>query len=219
MEQLSQPSTVFRYHNGAPAPGEVDSEGSLIMDNIDERHKGEYKCVATNDVGSDEMSMNLTIHTAPIIEGDDIPKTFVVSVNETAVLPCPARATPPPMRTWLYDDERIRFTPETQNIAQMDENGSLLLKQVQPDHEGHYVCHVSNLAGEDSIVYKLTVQIPPRIISDVPGTVDIVLGVGLELPCRAIGTPKPVVSWQKDGFEVNLRHLKSMLEPTALDNP
>uniref|UniRef100_A0AC35G417 Ig-like domain-containing protein n=1 Tax=Panagrolaimus sp. PS1159 TaxID=55785 RepID=A0AC35G417_9BILA len=191
------------YLNGEPAPGEVDkNDGSLIMDDISLNHRGEYKCTAKNDVGTDEISMNLTVHTIPIIDGSGFPNTFTVTMNETAVLPCPARATPPPERTWLYERERIELSPETKNIAEMAPNGSLLLKNVKTEHEGFYTCHVSNLAGEDEIIYSLKVQNPPRIVSRLADTVDVVLGVDLELPCRALGTPKPEVSWQKDGFQV-----------------
>uniref|UniRef100_A0AC34FXM2 Ig-like domain-containing protein n=1 Tax=Panagrolaimus sp. ES5 TaxID=591445 RepID=A0AC34FXM2_9BILA len=175
------------YLNDAIAPGEIDkTEGSLIMDNINLNHRGEYKCVATNDVGSDEISMNLTVHTIPIIDGSGFPNTFTVTMNETAILPCPARASPPPERTWLYERDRIELSPETKHIAEMAPNGSLLLKNVMTEHEGFYTCHVSNLAGEDEIIYSLKVQNPPRIVSRLADTVDVVLGVDLELPCRAL---------------------------------
>ncbi|KAE9555394.1 hypothetical protein FO519_001406 [Halicephalobus sp. NKZ332] len=188
------------FLNDHPAPGEIDSSGSLIIDDIDDRHQGNYKCVASNPSGKDEITMSVTVHTAPVI--DDVSKTFVFNVNETAVLPCPARATPLPTRVWLYDGERIEVSPETNGVAEVTSDGSLIIKSVRLDHEGTYECHVSNLAGEDSVAYNFKVQDPPRIISDVPGTVDVVLGVGLEIPCRAVGTPKPQVSWQKNGFEV-----------------
>lgn len=72
------------------------------------------------------------------------------------------------------------------------------------NHAGKYTCHVSNLAGDDHITYLLKVQEPPLIISDIPGTIDVVLGMILEIPCRAIGTPDPTVTWEKDGFQVSL---------------
>ncbi len=69
-------------------------------------------------------------------------------------------------------------------------------------HAGRYVCHVSNLAGDDSISYLLKVREPPRIISDTPGTVDVVRDLNLEIPCRSIGTPDPTIAWERDGFQV-----------------
>lgn len=69
-------------------------------------------------------------------------------------------------------------------------------------HTGRYTCHVSNLAGDDHIAYLLKIREPPIIISDIPGTIDVVLGLMLEIPCRAIGTPDPEITWEKDGFQV-----------------
>lgn len=43
---------------------------------------------------------------------------------------------------------------------------------------------------------------PPRIISDIPGSIDVVLGMKLDIPCRAVGNPPPIISWQKDGFHI-----------------
>lgn len=31
---------------------------------------------------------------------------------------------------------------------------------------------------------------------------DVILGMRLDLPCRAVGNPPPVISWHKDGFHV-----------------
>lgn len=70
------------------------------------------------------------------------------------------------------------------------------------NHAGHYECHVSNLAGDDSISYILKVQNPPKIVSEIPGTIDVVLGLALDIPCRTVGTPEPVVTWEKNGFQV-----------------
>jgi hemicentin len=48
----------------------------------------------------------------------------------------------------------------------------------------------------------MSITEPPKIISDIAGTIDVVLGLMLEIPCKAIGTPKPTIGWKKDGFEV-----------------
>uniref|UniRef100_A0AC34PXJ3 Ig-like domain-containing protein n=1 Tax=Panagrolaimus sp. JU765 TaxID=591449 RepID=A0AC34PXJ3_9BILA len=123
------------YLNGRPAPGTVDHSGSLVIDNINERHTGEYTCVATNFVGKDEITMTVTVHTPPVIDGSDLPKSLVVNVNETIEFPCPARAYPPPQRVWTYEDSRVEFDPQFAGLLESAENGSLFLKAVQPEHE------------------------------------------------------------------------------------
>ena len=53
----------------------VDEEGSLILDAIDREHQGIFKCVAENELGRAERLVNVTVHTAPVIEGAGLVKT------------------------------------------------------------------------------------------------------------------------------------------------
>ena len=78
----------------------------------------------------------------------------------------------------------------------------MILTNVQLENAGKYKCKVSNLAGYDYIIYQLEVQSPPKIISDVPGTIDVVLNHMVEIPCKAQGIPDPIVTWEKDDFQV-----------------
>lgn len=62
--------STFRYLNGEEyKDGHIDEDGSLTIENTDEKHRGKFKCVASNDVGKDERIVTLTVHTAPTIEG------------------------------------------------------------------------------------------------------------------------------------------------------
>jgi hypothetical protein len=56
---------------------------------------------------------------------------MVVKVNETAVLPCPARAYPPPHRVWSYEGNRILPGPNFNTIVDIREDGSLVLNTAQ----------------------------------------------------------------------------------------
>lgn len=56
---------------------------------------------------------------------------MVVKVNETAVLPCPARAYPPPHRVWSYEGGRILPGPNFNTIVDIREDGSLVLNTAQ----------------------------------------------------------------------------------------
>lgn len=33
----------------------------------------------------------------------------------------------------------------------------------------------------------------------------VVVDLMLEIPCRAIGTPQPTITWEKDGFQVSFK--------------
>ncbi|CAG9531886.1 unnamed protein product [Cercopithifilaria johnstoni] len=195
--------TISWYLNGKEFKnGLIDKNGSLTIEKVEEQHRGQFKCVASNDIGKDEKVITLTVHTAPIIEGSDQLKVLITNVNQSILLPCPARAFPLPSRIWSYENDRIYDGYSHGSEIRYTHDGSLEIVTPQMNHAGRYTCHVSNLAGDDQITYLLKIHEPPKIISDIPGTIVIVLGLMLEIPCRAIGTPEPTISWEKDGFQV-----------------
>uniref|UniRef100_A0A1I8F0W4 Ig-like domain-containing protein n=2 Tax=Wuchereria bancrofti TaxID=6293 RepID=A0A1I8F0W4_WUCBA len=177
-------------------------QGNSITLPCEEIHRGQFKCIATNNIGMDEKTITLTVHTAPTIEGSDQLKIIITNVNQSVLLPCPARAFPLPSRTWSYEGDRIYEDYSRGSEMSYTHDGSLEIATPQMNHAGRYTCHVSNLAGDDHITYLLKVQEPPKIISDIPGTIVVVLGLMLEIPCRAVGTSEPTISWEKDGFQI-----------------
>ena len=52
--------------------GWMDADGGLVLDSVDERHRGVFKCVAENVLGKDERLISISVHTAPVIEGAGI---------------------------------------------------------------------------------------------------------------------------------------------------
>ncbi|CAI4229355.1 unnamed protein product [Auanema sp. JU1783] len=195
------PTIVWYLNDKEFIDGTVDSDGALIIDDVNEIHKGNLRCLAENDAGSDERVISLTVHTTPIIDGSGQTILKTAHVNDTVVLPCPARAQPPPIRIWSYEGQDLseyEVIPHT-----VSEDGELILPSVQLDFGGHFTCLVSNLAGDDSVTYSLDVQEKPKIISETPGTIDVVKGLTLEIPCKAIGTPEPERTWEKDGIQIS----------------
>jgi len=85
-------------------------------------------------------------------------KTIYVNVNETAIMPCPARAEPPPSRSWHYEDRKVYRGYSYGSELQFSGEGALQITKSQMQHAGRYQCFVSNLAGNDSITYQLIVQ-------------------------------------------------------------
>ncbi|KJH48753.1 immunoglobulin I-set domain protein [Dictyocaulus viviparus] len=81
-------------------------------------------------------------------------------------------------------------------------DGELILPFVQLENTGQYTCLVSNLAGDDSITYNLEVYEKPQIVSETLGTIDVIMGLTLEIPCKARGTPEPEKIWKKDDIQI-----------------
>ncbi|KAI6172894.1 EGF-like domain-containing protein [Aphelenchoides besseyi] len=178
----------------------VDETGALVLDSVNEQQRGVYKCVAENSIGRDEREILVTVHIAPIIEGAGLAKTKHAIANETVRLECPARASPPPERRWSYEGTPLfaRSYDSTQ-IAELDSDGALLIRQVQLTHSGLYTCRISNLAGEASLSWQLYVLVPPSIVQSLPPQVDGIVNIPLAMACRAQGTPQPTIQWEYEG--------------------
>lgn len=63
------PDIKWYLNNQEFNDGIVSEDSALIIEKIDASHRGEFKCVAENELGTAEHVITLTVHTAPIIEG------------------------------------------------------------------------------------------------------------------------------------------------------
>ncbi|XP_036815484.1 immunoglobulin superfamily member 10 [Oncorhynchus mykiss] len=114
-----------------------------------------------------------------------------------ALLPCEAIGQPPPTITWTkvstgavmsldYKAERSQVLP----------NGTFLIRSVQVQDQGTYICSAQNSVGLDRAMVTLEVwSHPPRI--QLPNHRDATVHQGGEvrLECRAQGLPVPLLSW------------------------
>ena len=53
----------------------------------------------------------------------------------------------------------------------------------------------------------------PPVIHTQPGTLDVIVNNPVLLPCEATGTPRPVITWQKEG--INIVTTGILLKPAA----
>ncbi|KAI1236572.1 hypothetical protein IHE44_0014825 [Lamprotornis superbus] len=126
--------------------------GSLAIYGTVNEDAGDYKCVATNDVGVVERSLTLTLQSPPVITVE--PMGTVLEAGATAVLDCQARGEPPPAIVWsrqgqpVLGDDRVTLLP----------NGSLRIAALQREDTAEYECVARNLLGSVLVTVPLTVQ-------------------------------------------------------------
>lgn len=82
------------------------------------------------------------------------------TVGETVRFTCKAAGTPAPTFTWFKNDKEISLKNEHFTIEYNKENGetSLLVTNVQPDHDDTYCCLATNPAGSDKCKAELFVE-------------------------------------------------------------
>ncbi|KRF98078.1 uncharacterized protein Dwil_GK22019, isoform AO [Drosophila willistoni] len=136
---------------------------SLSIDSLEARHRGLYKCIASNKAGSAEYSTELHVNVPPrwILEPTD--KAF--AQGSDAKVECKADGFPKPQVTWK---KAVGDTPgEYKDLKKSDnirvEEGTLHIDNIQKTNEGYYLCEAINGIGSGlSAVIMVSVQAPPE---------------------------------------------------------
>ncbi|VTJ68807.1 Hypothetical predicted protein [Marmota monax] len=201
----AEPMPKIEWHRDgvllqADAHTQFPEEGRFLqLQALSTADGGDYSCTAHNDAGSTSVAFLVEIHTVPTIQPG--PSVVNTSVNQTALLPCQARGTPPPAVSWRKDGAPL--DPGNSRLEVLPE-GSLRIQPVLTQDAGHYLCLASNSAGSDRQGRDLQVLEPP-VIAPGPSNVTLTAHSPASLPCEASGSPKPLVVWWKDGQKLDFR--------------
>ncbi|KAK5895452.1 hypothetical protein CesoFtcFv8_012044 [Champsocephalus esox] len=123
-------------------------EGMLRMDQVTEVDAGQYRCTATNDVGSVQSQVVLNVQSLPHIAS--LPEPKEVTVGSDAVLPCVASGYPLPDIRWS------KLEGELPPKCFQDVN-VLTVPRVTQEDSGTYVCTASNKQGKVKVFTSLQV--------------------------------------------------------------
>ncbi|KAK6315238.1 hypothetical protein J4Q44_G00147670 [Coregonus suidteri] len=114
-----------------------------------------------------------------------------------ALLPCEAIGQPPPTITWTkVSTGAVMSLDSKAERFQVLPNGTFLIRSVQVQDRGTYICSAQNSVGLDRAMVTLEVwSRPPHI--QLPNHRDATVHQGGEvrLECRAQGVPVPLLSW------------------------
>ncbi|KAL1020675.1 hypothetical protein UPYG_G00003200 [Umbra pygmaea] len=142
--------TVHWSKVGGPLPAHIMVKGGMLkIDLVTDADAGQYRCTATNDVGSVQSQVVLNVQSLPQIAA--LPELKEVTVGSDAVLPCVASGYPVPTIKWskLHGD----LPPK---CAQVD--NTLTVPKVTHEDSGTYVCTASNKQGKVEAFTTLNVH-------------------------------------------------------------
>ncbi|XP_066213772.1 matrix-remodeling-associated protein 5 isoform X3 [Saccopteryx leptura] len=125
------------------------------------------------------------------------PQTVTVTAETDAVLPCEATGEPKPFVTWTKVSTGALLTPNSRaQRFEVLKNGTFVIRQVQVQDRGQYLCTAKNAHGVDRrlVVLSVTVQ-QPQILASHYKDVTVYLGDTVAMECLAKGTPAPQISW------------------------
>ncbi|XP_040441615.1 LOW QUALITY PROTEIN: basement membrane-specific heparan sulfate proteoglycan core protein [Falco naumanni] len=144
-----RPHVTWSKVGGHIRPGVLVRAGTLTIERVERADAGQYRCTATNAVGTVQSHVILHVQAAPQIAGQ--PEVKEVSVGSAAVLPCLASGFPVPEITWS------KLEGELPAGARVEGN-VLTLPAVHHEDAGVYACAATNHRGQETAYYVLKVR-------------------------------------------------------------
>ncbi|KAM6290251.1 matrix-remodeling-associated protein 5 isoform 2-T2 [Porphyrio hochstetteri] len=124
-------------------------------------------------------------------------QSISILAETDAFIPCDAVGEPKPFLTWTKVSTGAIMTANTRlQRFEVWKNGTLLIRNVQLQDRGQYLCTAQNLHGIDKMVTVLTVVAhQPKILLSRYRDVTVYFGETIAMECQASGTPSPHISW------------------------
>lgn len=164
----------------------VFENGSLALFDTIRDDSGDYKCVATNNVGSAERIFKLTLQMAPrwVVRPTDVS----VDAGDTFVLDCTAVAEPQPIIAWFKQGEPLVYDDRVTLLR----NNSLHVTASRLGDTDSYFCIVSNFLGAINHEAKVVVRVNGGFTSWSPwGSCSSSCGDGFQQRMRFCINPAP----------------------------
>ncbi|XP_069135255.1 uncharacterized protein [Argopecten irradians] len=209
---VKEASTVAWYKDGIIQRNSADfkqtfdgTTAKLEISEIFLDDKGEYACVAKNDLGETKTVCKIYVketssdaNVSPIFLTK--PGSKILNGGDTLLLDCDVIGTPKPTITWTRDGNKLatnRGCKETYD----GRVATLRISETCKDDSGKYECTAENTAGKvtvDALIVIKAKQGPPVIHHQLTD-ISVVLGKSVTLQCDVRGSPVPMIMWRKDG--------------------
>ncbi|RZC39998.1 neogenin, partial [Asbolus verrucosus] len=180
--------------------------GALEIDEVIESDQGSYRCNASG-LNSYKLS-----NKATLIVNDDheqashiAPPSFIARPNPAVViegqnisLDCAANGNPNPSITWLKNGFAIDMNDLDSRFSLVGSTRSLRITKIKEEDAGTYQCRAHNREDSLDSSAEIHVQVPPRFLKKPQDKIELA-NKDIELECSVYGTPKPKISWYKNG--------------------
>ncbi|CAG7816748.1 unnamed protein product [Allacma fusca] len=180
--------------------GGTTIQSTLQLVNISWNFAGAYQCVADNSYGVAYSKMvTVTVHIFPMFIKK--PSNVTVRLGSNAKLECAAKGHPTPEIAFQKDGGEDFPAALDRRFHVMPNDDSFFIMEVKVSDMGVYCCSARNSAGEVKAYATVTVYDTPSF-SDPMEDENAVEGNNAILACLASGSPKPQISWNKEGVPI-----------------
>ncbi|XP_075327553.1 neuronal cell adhesion molecule a isoform X6 [Odontesthes bonariensis] len=180
------PSSRMSYHN---------FKKTLRISDVNEADGGNYRCTATNKVGTADHVIKVTVKAAPF--WISAPRNLILAPNETGILTCRVNGEPKPNVHWFVNGVAMDNAPEDR--SRKVEDDTVILSSVQTGSSAVYQCNASNEFGylmANAFVSVLAEA--PRVLTPPNQVYQVITNNPALLHCASFGSPIPIITWFKD---------------------
>ncbi|XP_017883839.1 leucine-rich repeats and immunoglobulin-like domains protein 3 [Ceratina calcarata] len=179
------------------ANGIKEASSTLHLTNVTHANAGKYQCMVGNTYGT-TYSTKAKISILVYPSFSKIPHDIREVAGSTARLECSAEGQPSPQIAWQKDGGNDFPAARERRMHMMPTDDVLFIVDVKTADSGVYSCTAQNLAGVIVANATLTILETPSFVKPMENK-EIMVGGSIVLECMASGTPRPKLSWRKNG--------------------
>ncbi|XP_041349993.1 leucine-rich repeats and immunoglobulin-like domains protein 3 [Gigantopelta aegis] len=185
--------------NRATTDGDVKRYTTLLhVFNIQNDMAGRYQCVISSDFGSTYSNKaDINVHVFPVFT--KTPVDITIKAGKTAKLECSATGQPSPVMAWQKDGGDDFPAARERRMHVMPQDDTFFIVNTKSSDEGVYSCTATNDAGTIAVNATVTILETPSFVQPMEAKKFFNVGKTSVLECMAAGSPKPKLSWLKDG--------------------
>ncbi|XP_074530874.1 matrix-remodeling-associated protein 5 [Halichoeres trimaculatus] len=144
-----------------------------------------------------------------------------VLAENDVLLPCKATGNPEPSIAWTKVSTGATIPANTKHGTRFEvlKDGSFVIRNIQLQDRGQYLCTAQNRFGSDRMVITLAVQTEaPKIKPQKSTQMAVYLGKSVSFDCPASGKPPPQISWILPDrvFVREVGTVRTLLSPMSL---
>ncbi|XP_047245998.1 neuronal cell adhesion molecule a isoform X11 [Girardinichthys multiradiatus] len=204
-EGLPTPAILWQKDGGRLPSGRTGFHNfnkTLKISDVNEDDAGDYRCTATNKLGSEQHIINVTVKAAPF--WISAPRNLILAPNETGILTCRVSGKPKPKINWFVNGRPIEDAYED-NGPKIEED-TVILTNVQSGSSAVYQCNASNEFGYlMANAFVSVLAEPPRVLTLPNQVYRVIMNNPVLLHCASFGSPIPSITWFKDG-QTNIKN-------------